>query len=71
MSINVALCCKEVIGAVIGLSGNVFSSLQDLINEDKEGAFYDKKKNLRMFIYHGKEDDIIDYEKASHTYKKL
>ena len=69
MAINSAILCQQTIGGVVGLSGLVFPSLLKLIAEDQDGTFDDKKKNLRMFIYHGKDDDVIDYEKAAKTYE--
>jgi hypothetical protein len=32
----------------------------EIIETDKEGTFEDKKKNLRIFAYHGKEDGVIE-----------
>ena len=56
----------------MGLSGDVFPSLQRLIDEDADGsAFEDKKKNLDLFLYHGKEDDVIPFGHAAKTYEKL
>ena len=31
-------------------------SYLQIINEDNEGIFDEKKKNLKFFIYHGKDD---------------
>jgi len=59
MSINVALLSPYRVGGVIGLSGAVFPSLQSTIDNDKDGRFDDKKTNLPLFIYHGKEDQVI------------
>ncbi len=42
-----------------------------MIDEDKEGAFDDKKKGLNLFLYHGKQDDVIKYGHAAKTYEKL
>ena len=44
---------------------------QKMIDEDKEGAFDDKKKGLNLFLYHGKQDDVIKYGHAAKTYEKL
>ena len=42
-----------------------------MIDEDKDGAFDDKKKGLNLFLYHGKDDDVITYGHAAKTYEKL
>ena len=71
MSINTALLCKQTVGGVVGLSGHVFPAAHKLVEEDENGVFSDKKKNLRMFVYHGKGDEIIPYGKAAKTYEEL
>jgi len=71
MSFNVALLAPERIGGVICLSGAVFTHLQSVIDSDKDGRFADKKENLPIFIYHGKEDQVILHSYAAETYKKL
>jgi predicted esterase len=71
MSIHIAIVAPFLIGGVVGLSGEVFPSLQKMINDDKDGTFDDKKKNLNLFLYHGKEDDVIKHGIAAKTYEKL
>jgi predicted esterase len=71
MSINSALSCPQTIGGVIGLSGHVFPAMQKIIDEDKEDVFKDKKENLRFFLYHGKEDDLLEYGRCAKTYENL
>ena len=71
MAINVALSTDKLVGAVVALSGHVFPQMLDIIEGDKEGTFEDKKKNLKIFAYHGKEDNVIDEGKAKKTYERL
>ena len=42
-----------------------------MIDEDKDGSFDDKKTQLPIFVYHGKEDDVADYGFAAKTYEKF
>ena len=58
-ALNAALSCDKVIGGVVGLSGHVLPAIIDQIEKDKKGTFDEKKKNLSIFAYHGKMDQII------------
>ena len=71
MALNAALMAKERVGGVVGLSGEVFVSLQTLIDEDTDNGFKDKKENLPIFLYHGKADEVINYGYAAKSYEKL
>ena len=71
MALNVAILAPFRVGGVVGLSGAAFESLTQKIQDDKEGRFEDKKKNLPLFIYHGLNDPTIMYEHADVTYKKM
>jgi len=71
MAINVTLSCDQVLGGVIGLSGHVFPSMLELLEQDKDGVFDEKKRNLRIFAYHGKADDLIDEGRAAKTYERI
>ena len=71
MAIYAAVMCPQMIGGVVGLSGDILSCLLTQLAEDKEGIFEDKKQDLPFFIYHGKEDDVVDCECAMKTYEKF
>ena len=70
MAIYAAVMCPQRVGGVVGLSGDIMSGLLNQLAEDKEGIFEDKK-DLPIFIYHGKEDDVVDCETAIKTYEKF
>ncbi len=57
MSINVALTTPH--------------TLLDLIKTDTQGTFEEKKKNLRIFAYHGKTDGVIPESPAAKSYQLL
>ncbi|CDW87032.1 phospholipase carboxylesterase family protein [Stylonychia lemnae] len=71
MALNVALSYENIIGGVVGLSGLVFQHMLDIIENDNENTFLDKKKNLKIFAYHGKDDQVIQEGNALKTYERL
>ena len=72
MALNSAILAPFNVGGVIGLSGAVFESLLATINSDKENTiFREKKKNLSVFLYHGKADPVITYPHAKESYDLL
>ncbi len=71
MAINTALSYEHTLGGVVGLSGHAFPSMIEMIEQDTEGTFDGKKKDLRIFAYHGKADGVINEGKAGKTYEKL
>ena len=72
MALNSTILAPFKVGGVIGLSGAVFESLLATINSDKDDSrFGDKKKNLSIFVYHGKADQVIPYPHAKESYDLL
>ena len=71
MALNAALSTPHTIGGVIGLSGHVFPQMLELVQTDNQGTFDEKKKNLRIFTYHGKDDNLIPESKAAKSYELL
>ena len=43
----------------------------EMIETDTEGTFDVKKQDLRIFAYHGKDDQVINEGKAAKSYEKL
>lgn len=72
MALNSAILAPFTVGGVIGLSGAAFESLLATINSDKDNSrFGEKKKNLSIFVYHGKADEVITYPHAKESYDLL
>ena len=59
MALYAAVMCPQTLGGVVGLSGDVMACLNQQIQDDKDGSFEVKKKELPFFIYHGRNDDVV------------
>jgi predicted esterase len=64
MSLLYALTSENLLGGIIGYSGHVFRSF-DLKNK---GTFLINSDKLPMFMYHGKNDNVINCGMAQKGY---
>eukprot|EP00347_Sterkiella_histriomuscorum_P018729 403344400 len=71
MAIHCALSSEHILGGVLALSGHVFPFMLEMIQEDQDGVYENKKKHLKLFAYHGKDDEVIDEGKAHKSYDQL
>ena len=62
MSLNIGLNCNHILGGVLSLSGILFPK-----------SFNDKNlnKGLKIFCGHGESDNVIPFDNAKESYKKL
>ena len=61
MALYTGLTFDKILGGVCGLSGFLFSFTK----------LDERKKQLPIFLYHGKMDDVVLYEPSIKEYKKL
>ncbi len=60
MSLTYGLTSSEILAGVLGFSGHMFRSFDLKI-----------KSKIPMLVYHGKDDDVIDYRMAKKGYDDL